>query len=151
MMYRQIIYGGSPITSQPEADVIRKMQRYYKNRGKDDHLVAYFNYYPNNLKELFPLCAIETYESIFYRFRNYKPPEGRKCDIVDDKESNIFPKFSIVDCETMPTLRGHRKVYNMFVDEAAHRFIVFVNFQKKNAFVYCGGSDHVLYSSKGTP
>jgi hypothetical protein len=149
MIYQQIMYGDTSIPSQPEADVIAIMQSYY--RGKETHKVAYFNYTPSNLKELFPLCSMETYESIFYHFRNYKPVEGRKCDVLDDRGSKIFPKYSIVDCTEIPVLRGHRKIYKMFVEESAGRFIIFINFQKKKAFPYCGGYGHVLYCSKGTP
>ena len=147
MIYRQIMYCGTPIPSRTEPEVLAEMQMYYKNGG--DHTVAYFNYTPANLKELFPLCSWETYESIFYRFRNYKPPEGRKCDILDDIECKIFPRYSIVDCVQMPVLRGHRKIYKMFVEERANHFIIFINFHKKKAFPYCGGPGHVLFSSTG--
>jgi hypothetical protein len=149
MTYKQLIYGGTPIPSLPRADIISEMQEYYKSNGRGDHKVAYFNYDPGNLKKEFPLCVLETYESIFLRFRNYIPKEGRKCDILDDNESIIFPKYSIVDCTDMPILRGHRKIYIMFVAENAHRFIIFINFHKKKVFPYCGGYSHVLYSSKG--
>jgi hypothetical protein len=144
------MYGNTPIPSQPEAEVIAEMQRYYKTKGGDDHMVAYFNYAPEKLKKLFPLCSMETYESIYLRFRNYRPAEGRKCDITDDPKSIIFPKYSIVDCAEMPVLRGHGKIYKMFIDEAARRFIIFINFHKKKAFPYCGGLGHVCFSSKGT-
>jgi hypothetical protein len=147
MMYQKIMYGDTSIPSQTEADVVAIMQSYYS--GKETYKVAYFNYAPSKLKELFPLCSLETYESIFYRFHNYKPAEGRKCDIFEDIESKIFPKHSIVDCTKMPVLKGHRKIYKMFVEEAAERFIIFINFQKKKAFPYCGGYAHVLYCSKG--
>jgi hypothetical protein len=149
MIYKQLIYGGTPIPSQPEADVISEMRRYYTSKRKGDHKVAYFNYNPEDLKKEFPLCVLETYESIFLRFRNYTPKEGRKCDVLDDNESIIFPKYSIVDCTNMPVLRGHRKIFRMFVAENAHRFIIFINFHKENTFSYCGGYGHVLYSSEG--
>jgi hypothetical protein len=148
MTYKQLIYGNTPIPSQSEATVIAEMQRYYKSKGKGDHIVAYFNNNPENLTKEFPLCLRETYESIYMRYRNYKPKGVRKCDILEDRESLIFPKYSIVDCLDMPVLRGHRKIYKMFVAEDAHRFIIFVNFHKKKAFPYCGGYGHVLFSSK---
>jgi hypothetical protein len=150
MTYKQINYGDTPIPSQPKAVVVSEMQRYYKSKGKGDHIVAFFSYNPGDLKKEFPLCELETYESIYLRFRNYKPKEGRKCDVLEDRESIIFPKYSIVDCADMPVLRGHRKIYKMFVAENAHRFIIFINYHKKKTFPYCGGYGHVLYSSEST-
>jgi len=147
MRYKQIIYGNVPIQSQPKEKVISEMQKYYKCKMEDYHIVAYFNYDPGNLNNLFPLCVMETFESIFTRFRDYKPKEGRKCDVLEDRESIIFPKYSIVDCEHMPVLRGYEKIYKMFIDENAHRFIIFINYPKKKAFQYCGGEGHLLYSS----
>lgn len=148
MNYKQLIYGNTPIPSQTEANVISEMQRYYKSKRKGHHIVAYFNYNPKNLKKEFPLCVLETYESIYLRFRNYKPKKGRKCDIHDDIESLIFPEYSIVDCSEMPVLRGHRKIYTMFVDENAKRFIIFINYNKKKAFSFCGGEGHLLYATE---
>jgi len=146
MKYKQIIYGSTPIPSKPKDYVVSQMRYCYERKG--DHIVAYFNYDPGDLKELFPLCVLETYESIYTRFRNYKPKEGRKCDVLEDRESLIFPAYSIVDCADMPVLRGHKKIYNMFVAENANRFIIFINYPKKKAFQYCGGEGHVLFSSE---
>jgi len=98
MRYKQIIYSNTPIQSQPKEKVISEMQRYYKYKMKDNHIVAYFYYDPGNLNNLFPLCVMETFESIFTRFRDYKPKESWKCDVLEDMESIIFPKYSIVDC-----------------------------------------------------
>jgi len=149
MTYKQLIYGGIPIPSQSKAEIISEMRDYYISNRKGCHKVAYFNYDPGDLKKEFPLCVSESYESIYLYFRNHIPKEGRKCDILEDNESIIFPKYSIVDCTDMPVLRGHRKIYKMFVAENANRFIIFINFHKKNAFPYCGGYGHVLYSSVG--
>ena len=145
MLYSQLLYGDYPIPSQPEAAVLSQMQEHYK--GKSNYIVAYFNYHPENLENMFPLCVLETYESIYNRFRNYKPKEGRKCDVLDDDQSIIFPKYSIVDCANMPVLWGHRRIYIMFVSERANRFIIFINYMKKKAFPYCGGYGHLLFSS----
>jgi hypothetical protein len=147
MIYKELLYGSTLIPSKPEAFVISEMKECYKRNGT--HIVAYFNYAPENLKKEFPLCEMETYESIYWRFRNYYPKEGRKCDVLHDYESLIFPKYSIVDCTDIPVLRGHGKIYNIFVEEEANRFIIFINYQKKKAFQYCGGYGHVLFSSLG--
>jgi hypothetical protein len=145
--YKQLIYGGTPIPSLSETAIISKIQEYYKSSGRGYRKVAYFNYDLGNLNKEFPLCVLETYESIFLRFCNYIPEDGRKCDVLADNESIIFPRFSIVYCSNMPIVRGHRKIYLMFVAENANRFIILIDFHKKNAFPYCGGYSHILYSS----
>ena len=146
MTYKELIYMNAPIPAKSEDTVRAEMKWYYKK--KDYHLVAYFNYTPEGLNKDFPLCVAETYESIYWRYRNFKPIEGRKCEILDDKDCLIFPIYSIVDCSDMPKLYHPKKVFMIFVEEQAKRFIIFVNYQKKNAFPECGGYGHVLYSSK---
>jgi hypothetical protein len=117
MKYKELNYCGSVIPAMPETYVIDELKYFYNNPKDTYHKVAYFNYSPDNLTELFPLCALETYESIYWKFQNWQPKEGRKCDIREDRDSEIFPKYSIMNCNEMPVLRGHKRVFEMFVDE----------------------------------
>jgi len=93
MTYKQLIYCNVPILLQLEANIIYEMQRYYKRKGKNEHIAAFFNYNLKNNKKKILLCALENYKCIYFRLRKYKPKEYRKCDISEDRKSIIFVDF----------------------------------------------------------
>jgi hypothetical protein len=96
---------------------------YYDTNLKAYHTVAYLDFTSYNLKETFPLCKVYTFQEIYDMYRDYKVLDGRKEDIGNDIDSIIFPKYSIIDCQLMPTLSAYKRIFGKFVAEDAHRFI----------------------------
>jgi len=140
-----IIYGGQELKSITIAELIKEMKLYYTS--KNYHTVAYCAFSPENLPTHFPRCQVYTFEEIYNLYYEFVPQEGSKKDLENDKDSIIFPKYSIVDCESMPTLPRYKKIFQKFVAEEANRFIIFVNYHSKEVFWGAGGIGHNLYSS----
>jgi hypothetical protein len=143
-----ILLGITEIQSVDIGVLLKEMKLYYDTQLQSYHTVAYCTYVPDNLKELFPLCKLETFQSIYNSYRDFKLPFDKKESIENDKENNIFPRYSIVDCQFMPPLWGYRKIFEKFVSERAQRFIIFVNYHNKEAFYGSGGKGHILFSRK---
>ena len=143
-----ILYGSNGIQSIKIDEFLKKMQIYYNSGLSHYHIVAYCTYFPDNLINHFPLCKIETFQSIYNCYREYKPKTGSKEKLRNDRENLIFPKYSIVDCEYMPTLWAYKKIFGRFVAEEAHRFIIFVNYHSEEVFYGTGGIGHNIFSSK---
>jgi hypothetical protein len=138
-------------TEIPSVDIgvlLKEMKFYYDKKLQSYHTVAYCTYMPDNLKELFPLCKMETFQNIYNLYRDFKPSFGKKENIGNDEESIIFPRYSIVDCQFMHPLWRYRKIFAKFVAEYAQRFVIFVNYHNKEAFYGSGGEGHILFSSK---
>ncbi|GAB6391018.1 MAG: hypothetical protein MdMp014T_0391 [Treponematales bacterium] len=143
MERKKIEYCGYLIPSQDKEAVLNQMKAYYDDAGY--HLVAFFDYEPVGLSKMFRKCRRETLKSIMNRFRAFKPKEGSKMDISFDNESSVFPKYSIVDCGMPPSYKFWKRALEIFINESAHRFIIFINYHKKSIPCHCGGYGHVLY------
>jgi hypothetical protein len=142
-----IMYGTTEIPSKDLGILLEEMKYYYDTNLKAYHTVAYLNFMPHNLKEAFPLCKLYTFQEIYDIYRGYKPLAGRKEGIGNDINSIIFPKYSIIDCQLMPTLSAYKRIFGKLAVEDAHRFIIFVNYHAKEVFHGSGGEGHILFSS----
>jgi hypothetical protein len=142
-----ITYGITEIPSKGMSVLLEEMKYYYDTNLKAYHTVAYLNFMPHNLEEIFPLCRIYTFQEIYDMYREYKVSAGRKETIGNDIDSIIFPKYSIIDCQLMPTLQAYKRIFEKFVAEDAHRFIIFINYHAKEVFHGSGGKGHILFSS----
>ena len=98
------------------------MKLYYN--GKCYHTVAYCTFSPEKLLVHFLKYKIYTFENIYNFFREFIPEKGSKIKNHNDRDSIFFPKYSIVDCEKMPTLCGYKKIFSKFIAEEVNRFII---------------------------
>lgn len=142
-----IMYGTTEIPSKDFGVLLEEMKYYYDTNLKAYHTVAYLNFTLNNIKEAFPLCKLYTFQEIYDMYREYKSLDGKNEDIGNDIDSIIFPKYSIIDCQLMPTLSAYKRIFGKFVAEDAHRFIIFINYHAKEVFYGSGGKGHILFSS----
>ncbi|MCL2441594.1 MAG: hypothetical protein FWD14_07615 [Treponema sp.] len=94
------------------------------------------------------MCKIESFQSIYDSYRNFKPKKGSKEKLRNDRDNIIFPKYSIVNCEKMPTLWSYKKIFTKFIAEEAKRFIIFVNYKSNEMFFGSGGKGHNLFLCK---
>jgi hypothetical protein len=140
-------YGSQNIQSIKIDELLKEMKIYYDSGLKTYHTVAYCTYFPDNLSKIFPLCKIETFQSIYDHYREFKPKNGGKDKLHKAHESIIFPKYSIVDCVQMSTLWSYKKIFGKFVAEEANRFIIFVNYHAGEVFHGAGGIGHNLFSN----
>jgi len=145
---KYILYGSQNIQSVKIGELLETMKLYYDKELKFYHTVAYCTFFPDNLSKLFPLCKTFSYQNIYDLYRDYKPITGSKEKMRNDRDSIIFPRYSIVDCEHMPTLWGYKKIFGKFVSEEANRFIIFVNYHTKAVFHGAGGIGHNIFSSE---
>jgi hypothetical protein len=140
--------GGTLVSSVNKATLIATMQDYYNCGMSGDHVVGYFDYKPDDLIKYFPLCQHETLESIAEYFHNYRPKSEYKYAICSDKESRVFPKYSIVDWSVKSKYKLWKRALKIFIEEDAHRFIIFTNYKEKKALFGSGSYGHIIFCAE---